>query len=44
MNTQRQSDGTIVDDAFDPANSTHLDERVRGLLYVLSQNPAYHVR
>lgn len=44
LNTDRENDGTIVDDAFDPANNTHIDERVRGLLYILSQHPTYHVR
>ncbi|MDJ0976085.1 MAG: DUF1800 domain-containing protein [Planctomycetota bacterium] len=44
LNTDRENDGTIVDDAFDPANDTHVDERVRGLLYILSQHPSYHVR
>lgn len=42
MNTQRQSDGTIVDDPFDLA--TDVSERVRGLLFILSQHPTYHVR
>jgi hypothetical protein len=31
-------------DPFDPGNVEHLEERVRGLLYVLAQHPSYHLR
>jgi uncharacterized protein (DUF1800 family) len=41
MDTQRRNDGTVFDDPFDPA--TDVDERVRGLLYVLGQHPTFHV-
>jgi uncharacterized protein (DUF1800 family) len=44
LNTQRSSTGVISPSPFDAANDTHIDERVRGLLYVLAQNPLYHVR
>jgi uncharacterized protein (DUF1800 family) len=44
LDTQRQSNGTVVASPFDATNPTHVDERVRGLLYVLAQHPAYHVR
>jgi uncharacterized protein (DUF1800 family) len=29
---------------FNPANATHLDQRLRGLLYVLTQHPTFAVR
>ncbi len=44
LGTQRQSNGTVVASPFDASNPTHVDERVRGLLYVLAQHPAYHLR
>ena len=44
LNTQRQSNGTVVASPFNAASDTHIDERVRGLLYVLAQHPTYHVR
>lgn len=44
LNTQRQSNGTVVASPFSASNATHIDERVRGLLYVLAQHPTYHVR
>jgi hypothetical protein len=44
MNTQRSSTGVVSPSNFDAANNTHIDERVRGLLYVLAQHPTYHVR
>jgi uncharacterized protein (DUF1800 family) len=44
LDTQRLSDGSVVPSPFDPANPTHVDERVRGLLYVLAQHPTYQLR
>ncbi len=44
LNSFRQSDGTVVVDPFNPEDSRHVDERVRGLLFMFSQHPAYHVR
>jgi hypothetical protein len=44
LDTQRLGDGTVVPDPFDPTNATDIDERVRGLLYVLAQHPTYLVR
>jgi uncharacterized protein (DUF1800 family) len=44
LDTQRQSNGTVVASPFSAANDVHVDERVRGLLYVLAQHPSYHVR
>jgi hypothetical protein len=44
LDTQRQGDGTVVDSPFDAANTRHVEERIGGLLYVLSQHPTYHVR
>jgi hypothetical protein len=29
---------------FDAADGTHVDQRFRGLIYVMAQNPAYAVR
>lgn len=44
LDSQRQSNGTVVASPFNAANDVHVDERVRGLLYVLAQHPTYHVR
>lgn len=35
---------TVTTDPFDGENATHLDERVRGLIYILAQHPSYHIR
>ncbi len=44
LDTDRLADGTIVPSPFDPTNPTHVDDRVRGLLYVLGQNPGFELR
>jgi uncharacterized protein (DUF1800 family) len=44
LDTERQGDGTDVDDPFDPANERHVDERLRGLLYILAQHPTAMIR
>jgi hypothetical protein len=44
LDTLRRSDGTLVASPFDASNPTHVDERVRGLLYVLAQHPTYQLR
>jgi uncharacterized protein (DUF1800 family) len=44
LDSQRRNDGTVVASPFDASNATHVDERVRGLLYVLAQHPTYQLR
>jgi hypothetical protein len=45
LNSTRLSNGTYSFAVpFDGANQAHLDERVRGLLYVLAQHPDYQLR
>ena len=44
LDTQREGDGDVVSDPFDPNNPDHVDERIRGLLYILGQHPTYMVR
>jgi hypothetical protein len=44
LNTVRQADGTIVASAFDGSNQAHLDERVRGVIYILAQHPTFQVK
>jgi hypothetical protein len=44
LDTQRLADGTVVPSPFDPTNPTHVDQRVRGLLYILAQHPTYQIR
>jgi hypothetical protein len=44
LNTERENDGTVNDDPFDGSDPDHLDERVRGLLWMLAQHPSYHLR
>ncbi len=44
LNTVRQSDGTIVASPFNGASQAHLDERARGLVYILAQHPSFQVK
>jgi uncharacterized protein (DUF1800 family) len=44
LDTLANSNGTFTPDPFNPANATHLSQRVRGLLYVLAQHPTYMLR
>lgn len=44
MNTQRDAAGNVTSSPFDPANQTQIDERCRGLLYILAQHPTYQSR
>jgi len=44
LNTERQNDGTVQSDPFDGSDQSHLDGRVRGVIWVLSQHPTYHTR
>ena len=34
----------VTPSPFNPANPTHVSERVRGLLYILAQHPSYAIR
>ncbi len=43
MNTDRLG-GVVVPDPFDADNLVHLDQRVRGVLYMLGQHPSYVLR
>ena len=36
--------GEVVASPFDPTNPTHIDSRLRGLIYILAQHPSYHIR
>jgi hypothetical protein len=42
--TYLDTTGTGAPSPFNPANATHIDLRLRGLLYVLTQHPLYTVR
>ena len=44
LDTRKESSGEVVADPFDPANPEHVEERIRGLLYILGQHPTYMVR
>jgi uncharacterized protein (DUF1800 family) len=44
LNTQRQANGTVIASPFNGASQQHLDERVRGLIYILAQNPWHQVK
>jgi len=44
LNTNRKSDGSTEPSPFDGTDAKHIDERVRGLLYILAQHPTYHTR
>ena len=43
LNTNRLELGAVISSPF-TASSTQLDERVRGLLYILGQHPSYMIR
>jgi uncharacterized protein (DUF1800 family) len=44
LNSAAGAGGVPTPSPFDATNATHLSERVRGLLYVLTQHPTYAVR
>ncbi len=44
LDTDRLSNGTIIDSPFDATNATHIDRRVRGLLYMMGLHPSYLTR
>lgn len=44
LDTDRLGNGTIVSSPFDANNSTHIDQRVRGLLYMMALHPTYMTR
>jgi uncharacterized protein (DUF1800 family) len=44
LNTTAGAGGTAVASPFDGSSQAQLDERVRGLLYVLAQHPTYQSR
>jgi len=44
LNTNRKSDGSTEPSPFNGTDTRHIDERVRGLLYILAQHPTYHTR
>lgn len=44
LNTTRDSAGNVTSSPFDGSNQSHLDTRVRGLIYALTQHPTYHSR
>jgi len=44
LNTSRDANGVETADPFDASNPDHVDERVRGLLWILGQHPSYQVR
>jgi uncharacterized protein (DUF1800 family) len=44
LDTRREGDGSVVADPFDPNDPDLVDERIRGLLYILGQHPTYMVR
>ena len=41
MVTEQQLDGTLVES---PLTGDNMDERVRGVLFILAQHPSYHIR
>ena len=44
LNTQRNSNGSTQSSPFNGNDTKHIDERVRGLLYILAQHPTYQTR
>jgi hypothetical protein len=44
LNTVRDAAGNVTASPFNGASQQHLDERVRGVLYALTQHPTYHSR
>ena len=44
LNTVRDSSGNTVSSPFDGTSQSHLDSRVRGLLWILAQHPTFNLR
>jgi hypothetical protein len=44
LNSQAGAGGVPTPSPFDRTNTTHLNERVRGLLYILALHPTFGVR
>jgi len=45
LDTQRDRDGTVTPDPFDPqADRTTAEDRLRNLLWILGQHPTYQIR
>jgi hypothetical protein len=44
LNTVRQANGSVVPSAFDGSSQAQLDERVRGLIYILATHPSFQVK
>jgi hypothetical protein len=44
LNTNRDSSGATLPEPFDGSDPGQIDEKVRGLLYIMAQHPAYHIR
>jgi uncharacterized protein (DUF1800 family) len=44
MNTTRDAVGNVTSSPFVPSSQTQIDERCRGLLWVLAQHPSYQAR
>ena len=44
LNTTRDASGNVTSSPFDPASQTQIDERCRGLLWILAQHPTYQAR
>jgi uncharacterized protein (DUF1800 family) len=44
LDTDRQSNGTIISSPFSATNPTHINQRVRGLLYMMALHPTYLTR
>ena len=44
LNTDRDNTGATISDPWDPTDTTQLDKKGRGLLYIMAQHPTYHLR
>ncbi len=44
LDTERQTTGEVVPSPFNPGSTLHLEERLRGLVYILGQHPTFLLR
>jgi uncharacterized protein (DUF1800 family) len=44
LNSDRNAQGQVISSPFNGDNATEIDKKVRGLIYIMSQHPSFHIR
>ncbi len=44
LNSDRNGAGQVIASPFNGDNATEIDKKVRGLVYIMSQHPSFHIR